>query len=402
MRVHFDTREIYFLTQFLPLARALRKRGAECTFVAYENRPTQRDGIRDGFAAAGIRPRWFETREDALEFYQDEEPDWIVFGREYGYTAELAERTRTAMVHHGTGAKTTIWSEALSAFDVRFVSGPFYAGRLREQQPSANLQEVGYAKLDPLLRPEPEDPIFDVASVGLEPERPTLLYAPTHSPSSFPKMHDEFPAHFADFNILVKPHMLSFFGTRKRAHRRKMERWRAAPNVYVAPISAFDPVPFMRAADLLISDLSSVSFEFAAANKPVVMCRFAAVHWTRRGPLSYRLKKRVDSSIEEFLDIGPNVWRYRDLRAAVDDELAHPERHAARRAEVTRVRLGPTDGRTSERIADYLEEHVDAARCPDARRRIFGDCIRPEPAATSREREHSRACPPRGVHQPQG
>ena len=160
--------------------------------------------------------------------------------------------------------------------------------------------------------------------------------------------------------------MLSFFGGKKRSHRRKMELWARQPNAYVASISEFDPVPFMRAADLLISDVSSVLFEFAAADKPVVWCDFLWVHWTRRGPLRHRLWRRLDASLLDFADICPHAKRFGDLRGLVEAELAQPERFAAKRRAITHARLGPTDGRTSERIADYLVAHAEA---PARRRR---------------------------------
>jgi CDP-glycerol glycerophosphotransferase (TagB/SpsB family) len=173
-------------------------------------------------------------------------------------------------------------------------------------------------------------------------------------PSSFPKMDEQFPAHFADFNVLVKAHSLSFFGGKKKSHRRLMELWARSPNVHVASYDDFDPLPYMASADLLISDESSVLFEFAALERPLVWCDFLWVHWTRRGPLAYRLKRRLDGSIEPYRAMAAHAPRYRDLRRIVEEELAQPQRFdAARRAAVSAL-VGPTDGKVSERIADHL------------------------------------------------
>lgn len=354
MKVFFDTRELYFLTQYLPVYRVLRERGVECRFALYENRPTQLAAVKKAVERLQLPVRWFATREEGLAWYRTERPDWIVFGNGYGYLAELAPETRTAQLYHGIGTKTDVYSPTLMEMDVRFVEGPHYEQRLRALFPDASLAAVGYAKVDPFSYPEPERPRLDLAALGLDPAKKTLLYAPTHMPSSFPKMAEEFPQHFADFNLLVKPHSLSFFGGKKKSHRRLMELWSRAPNVHVAAYDEYDPLPYMTTADLLISDESSVLFEFAVLDRPIVWCDFLWVHWTRRGPLRYRLRRRLDASIEPHRAMAAHAPRYRDLRAIVAAELADPARFREARRRCVAALIGPTDGRVSERIADFL------------------------------------------------
>lgn len=354
MRVFFDTREIYFLTQYLPVQRVLAARGVECRFALYENRPTQLAAARSAVERLGLPAVWFATKEAGLAWYQRECPDWIVFGNSNGRLAELPAETRTAQLYHGIGTKTDVYAPTLCAMDVRFIEGPYYERRLRALFPAANLVPVGYAKVDPFAYPEAERPRLDLAALGLDPEKRTLLYAPTHMPSSFPNMAAEFPAHFADFNVLVKPHSLSFFGGKRKSHRRLMELWSRAPNVHVASFGEFDPLPYMTAADLLISDESSVLFEFAVLDRPIVWCDFLWVHWTRRGPLTYRLKQRLDVGMTAFRSMAAHAPRYRDLRRIVDEELANPGHFREARRHCVAELIGPTDGRASERIADYL------------------------------------------------
>jgi hypothetical protein len=354
MRVFFDTRELYFLTQYLPVWRVLAGRGVECRFAFYENRPTQLEACRMAVARLRLPATWFDTKEAGLAWYQRERPDWIVFGNGYAHLAQIPPETRTAQLYHGIGTKTDVFSPSLCAMDVRFIEGPYYERRLRALFPAARFAPVGYAKVDPFAYPEAERPRLDLVALGLDPGKRTLLYAPTHMPSSFPKMAGEFPAHFADFNVLVKPHSLSFFGGKKKSHRRLMELWSRAPNVHVAAFDAFDPLPYMLAADLLISDESSVLFEYAVLDRPIVWCDFLWVHWTRRGPLAYRLKKRLDAGIDPYRAMAAHAPRYRDLRRIVEEELARPERYREARRRAVAELIGPTDGRASERIADYL------------------------------------------------
>ena len=355
VKILFDARELYFLTQYIPVFRALLRRGVASRFVGHGNRASHQRAIERAFEALELPTVWMTSRDEAAAFYRAEAADWILFGREHGYAnGSLPERTRTGMLYHGTAMKTSVFHSA-EGVDVRFVEGAYYQRRLRELQPEAELVKVGYPKIDPLFWPEGERPVFDVAAAGLDPGKPTLLYAPTHAPSSFPRMDDRWPEHFSDFNLIVKAHELSFFGGKRRTHRRKMEVWSRYPNVYVAPIESFDAVPFMNAADLMVSDLSAIVFEFAATGKPVVQCDFVQYHWTRRGPLRYRQWKRLDREVvERYHDIAVHARRYRDLRRVVDGALAEGVARARERVRMAQELVGPTDGRSSERVADFL------------------------------------------------
>ena len=278
-----------------------------------------------------------------------------MFGSPYGYIDRLPPSTLTAQLYHGIGMKSDVYSPGLGSYDVRFVEGPHYARELRERFPGTELAEVGYAKVDPLFWPEHRRTShFDVEAAGLDPRKPTVLYAPTHAPSSFPLMPDDLPRRFTDCNLVVKPHFLSFFGVKRKSHRRKMELWAKAPNCYVASADEYDPVPFMVASDLLVSEASSVLFEFAATGKPVVWCDFFQVHWGRRGPFRYRMRRRMDPTIDRYRGIGAHARRPRDVPGVVRDELETPERYAEPRRRATRELIGPTDGKVSERIVDYL------------------------------------------------
>jgi CDP-glycerol glycerophosphotransferase (TagB/SpsB family) len=237
---------------------------------------------------------------------------------------------------------------------VRFVEGPHYVQILKGMYPNANLVSVGYAKTDPLFWPLERRPRFDLVAAGLDPKRPTIMYAPTHAPSSFARMSDDFPAHFAAWNVIVKPHYVSFFSSTRRSHRRLMQLWAQEPNCYVAPLDEFDPVPFMTVSDLLISDASSVLFEFAATGKPVVLCDFLALPWYRRGVFGYRFRRRMDASVDIYRDLAGHAAKYNKLRDTVVDELAHPERRAEARARATAQLIGATDGKVCTRIADWL------------------------------------------------
>jgi hypothetical protein len=354
-RILFDARELYFLNQYGPVYLALQRRGVDCGFVAYANREQDGERIRRAFTERELPTTWVETREEGLAHYQSEAPDWIVFGREYAYTHQLPEGTRTAMLYHGSGMKSSMYGPGLLDHDVRFMEGGYFTRRVRALDPGARVAEVGSPKIDPLHWPEAERPRLDLEALGLDPAKPTVLYAPTHGPSSFPNMSDRWPEEFGEFNLLVKAHQLSFFSSKRRSHREKMETWSCHPNVHVAPIESYDPSPYINAADVLVSDLSAVVFEFASTGKPVVWCDFLHHRWTRRGPLWFRRWQRLDREvIERFKGIAAHAGRYRELLAVVRAELDDAEAGAERRRGMAEELVGPGDGRSAERVADYL------------------------------------------------
>src|SRR5688572_23349810 len=130
VHVAFDTRELYFLTQYLPVHRELERRGVESSFVAYHNRPQALEAMQRAFAAARLPVSWFDTKEAGLEHYKRLAPDWVVLGNGYAHTAELSERTRTAMLYHGIGMKSDVYAPQLVDHDVRFLEGPHYVASL--------------------------------------------------------------------------------------------------------------------------------------------------------------------------------------------------------------------------------------------------------------------------------
>lgn len=356
-RICFDLPHLYYLPQYQPVVRALRSQGVTCVYVAY--RQIELPDLDDELTEQGARVHWVENVPGALAAYHEQQPDWVVFGNGFEALAQLPRRTRSALVYHasGTGFKTASLHPAMAEMDVRFVSGPARLGVFREHFPGVELVEVGFAKLDPLFAGGDAAPRFDLRAAGLEPARPTILYAPTFYPSSIERLPRHWPDDFAHCNLLLKAHDFTWRKRRYAAQRRRLQQWRKHANVYVAEPREYSLLPFMGSADLLASDRSSAVFEFIALDKPALICDFVKLRWTYRGPFRARARKRLDPPVQRFEEIATHVARYADLAQAVRRELREPTARSAERRRHTDQHMGRCDGRAGERIAAYLLAH---------------------------------------------
>jgi hypothetical protein len=353
MHIAFDVGSFYYLPQYLPVYDELRARGVDCSFVFYDD-PVYGELLRDIVARERLPARWCADRDASLQHYRELQPRWVVFGNHSAIVKALPDGTRTALLYHGIGIKRCYYDAELADLDLRFVEGPFRLAELQRRHPRAQFFDSGFAKLDPLLRDPANRPRLDLDALGLRAERPTVLYAPTYYPSSIERLPDDWPAQLGDLNLLIKPHFFTLTGEAYGAQRRKLQAWAAHDNAHVAGLADYSLLPYMGSADLLVSEASSALFEFAALDKPIVWCDFLKLRWSYRGPLRFRYRRRMDTTIDAWRNVGVHVARPAALSAAIRGELRQPQRRAAERRTCTEQLIGNTDGRASLRIADRL------------------------------------------------
>ncbi len=134
---------------------------------------------------------------------------------------------------------------------------------------------VGYPKLDRLASGGIDGAAVRAAH-GLAAGRPTVLYAPTYSPASSLHLAGEdivTALAGADFNVIVKLHDRSLDPDPRysgnidwRARMRAIER----PG-QIAYLEGPDVAPSLAAADLMVTDHSSVGFEYMVLDRPLLI-----------------------------------------------------------------------------------------------------------------------------------
>ncbi|WP_218563871.1 CDP-glycerol glycerophosphotransferase family protein [Marinospirillum perlucidum] len=351
--IKFDTPSLYYIPQYEPVLKELEKRGVNCELVIHKKPDNQL--LLDSYTATTSLPFQIIDSDEVLDYYQDCKPDWILFGNGCSYLKELDPHTKTALLYHGIGVKSCYYDPELAEFDLRFTEGQFRQEQLQQLYPQAYFVQTGFAKLDPLAKVNrPYSKAFDLASHRLDPNKPTLVYAPTFYPSSIECLPINWPQELNDCNIIIKPHLISYTHKKYAQQRERFHHWANFDNVYLAPAEEISLLPYMATADLLISEASSALFEFAALDKPVIWLDFLKLRWSYRGPLRFRFEKRMDQTIHQYRQVATHVNKPSELAKIVKQELKEPLKRQKQRAETTQELIGDLDGQVSVRIATTL------------------------------------------------
>ncbi len=353
MLVIFDTANVYYLPQYLPIIRVLKANNHDVMLVCYSC--NFGDDFKSVVAELGIKYRWVEGGQEAANLYLDLKPTWVFFGNSFKYIDMLhGAGIQSAQLGHGIGPKPSYYHKSSTPMTVRFIEGSGRLAKIKELYPCDKFVQVGFSKLDPIFNNQEEG--LNFKKIGLDTNKPTILYAPTFNPSSLERFPDDWPDDFSGYNILIKPHTFTYTIEKYAKQRAKLKKWSSFQNVYVASPLELSLLPFMKSADILLSEASSTLFEFAALGKPVVVCDFFKLKWSYRGPLRYRFKKRFGKDNVLYEGIGEHVKSYKKLLLAVFDQLNNPEEYKGRRLDYTAKHVGNTDGNASQRIVAYLND----------------------------------------------
>jgi hypothetical protein len=355
MKVIFDTLNSYYLPQYLPIYKELNRRGHQISFLCYKNKDDE-GSVDIVFGRLDLPRHWVKDEEEARVYYLQGKADWVIFGNAISYIDDLHSVSKSAQLGHGIGPKPSYYHKSKVPMTVRFIEGALRLEKIQELYPNDVFVQVGYSKLDPLI--DGQEKGLDLQNLGLDPSKQTILYAPTFNPSSIGRFPNNWPKRFSDYNILVKPHGFTYTRQRYGAQRKKLEAWSKFSNVYVADPQEVSLLPFMKSADILLSEASSTLFEFLALERPVIVCNFYKLKWSYRGPFRYRFEKRFGKDNVIYKDIGFHANSYGELKKLIEKQLAEPGLYKEERARYRSEHVGPVDGLASVRIVDYLEENL--------------------------------------------
>jgi hypothetical protein len=184
---------------------------------------------------------------------------------------------------------------------------------------------VGYPKAD-VLTCRPCDSRALAASLGLDEMRPTAIFAPTFSPESALNVAGE---------AIIESLLGSGCNVIAKLHDRSLDpdprfsggiNWRqrlgefSGPNFLLA--SGGDSTPYVLASDVMVTDHSSIGFEFCAADRPLIVFDVPElIAASRINPQKVALLRSAATVVSDAARLGE----------AVREALAAPQRQAAER-----------------------------------------------------------------------
>lgn len=283
----------------------------------------------------------FNITGSMRELYNFKSDSIFVPGNEVPYYL----RGVKVQVFHGLAGEKQGHFRIRNYFDLYLTQGPYFTERFLEfarKHRDFQVTETGWCKLDPLYQNHEaylneKDTLLQKAN-----RKKLLLYAPTFSPSltSATSARNEIfeLAAQQDIFIMIKFHDLM--------NQQVVTEYKAAAqhvsNVLI--IEDRNILKYLIMADMMISDTSSVVYEFILLNKPVITIRSTAetINW-----------RDIQSASE--------------LIAAVNHELLHDD---FREARLTTIRqYHPyTDGQSSERMIAATEDYIKKNGVPEKRK----------------------------------
>ncbi len=352
--IFFDVQELYYLPQYLPVFNELKKNhNFSIKFIFHQSKFEKT--VKNIILKEQLPHHWVNDKNEALKFYLDEKPTWIFLGNTFPELDKVHINSKTAQLGHGVGPKKSYYSKSDTPTSVRFVESDYRYKRLCKLYPNDIFVNVGFCKLDPIINSKENGICYK--SLELDNSKKTILYAPTFYPSSIEKFSRNFPSDFSNFNIIIKPHYFSISMKKYQKQRNLLKHWDTFDNVYLAKVDDYSLLPFLKSADLMISDASSAIIEFAALNKPVIWCTFLQLRWNYKGIFSYRFKARMDKDYDDYGQIATPSSSYEQMIFNAE-KLLKNEPRLPKNAKIYLERLaGRLDGKASKRIVTYLLEN---------------------------------------------
>lgn len=357
IRVLFECQEAYYWPQFAPIVDEMLRRKTYEIYLSCPAGMSAKEVSRLQSAADNPDVEWVtETTEtDRIAQISKINPELVFIGNKHSFPKLKKPTNKVVMVYHGIGLKQSYYRDIPKKVDFIAVESPSRMNRLRERGFRAEqLILTGFTKLDPLIQTPFTGRSEFLESCGFRPDIPAILYAPTFYPSSLKTVLPQLKSTPDSQQWLVRLHQFSWTKPKYGWHVDLARELNHRPNVYVLPPGSADILTLMQAADALVTDISSVLFEFLAVNKPIVQFERLSLRMKHR-LFPWILHGRLDLDRMQAVDFSIPITQLPDLFPVVADQLAHPDRLERERVRAQNKYLYHVDGKASSRLLDALE-----------------------------------------------
>jgi hypothetical protein len=309
--------------------------------------------------AIGNRKLTIKNKAQRLQLAQiarELQPEVIVTtsNHRHAMPKNSARRTKQVQAFHGVSSKNVKFNPWMADFDLLLLPGK----RERDKFAALGVLDstqyalIGHPKSDRVVRGELTREAAR-ARYNL-PDAPTVLYAPTHGAlSSFFSWGLEIcRAVPRDYNLIVKPHPVLATTTAAEgaggetiAQVKEYLQQRGALWLPLEP----DVVPLMAAADVLITDYSSVAEEFLVFDRPLIFADHLASATGRDRA------QRDKGDWNELFAVGERVTEIKAMPAAVSGVLQRPDGQSSARLKMRDYVFENLDGHCAQRAANAIQ-----------------------------------------------
>ena len=235
-------------------------------------------------------------------------------------------------VFHGLDEEVKGFYNITGFFDLYCTTGPVMTetfSEIAKQKKHFIVEETGWPKLDPVFK---NKWIFNdqknqlTKQYGLNPELPLLLYAPTFpakytsAPDLLDTIHN---LNNSKYNWIIKFHPLM--------DKSIQEQFKQLENDHLRVVDELNILPIMAGSDLMITDTSSVAYEFLSFDRPLI---------------TYQALARKDKGI--------NIQIPTELSSAIERSLKDPDELSTNRASCLREIHPYSDGCSSDRVQQAI------------------------------------------------
>lgn len=263
---------------------------------------------------------------DAIEAAIDYNPDMVFVPSNFVHKKVPGLKVQ---VFHGLCEEKPGHYDIRGYFDLYCTPGPLMTETMqdnRKKNAHYLIRETGWPKVDRILRPYDQTEVRK--TLNLPVENPVILYAPTFSRrfKSTTDMAEVIRNVPGDGETWV----IKFHDLMSDEDRAMFDE---SPNVVI--YDHHDIVPLFHAADVLISDTSSVVYEFMLLDKPVITVNAIA-----------RQEKGIDIS---------DISQFRD---AVDQSLEKPDEYSEARQRIMDQMHPYRDTENARRVYEAADEVI--------------------------------------------
>ncbi|MEQ8194721.1 MAG: tetratricopeptide repeat protein [Rhodospirillales bacterium] len=281
----------------------------------------------------------------------DFDPDVVVTAETHcAFLRHYLPRAVYVGVRHGLVSKRTTYNGARLS-DYFCITSEANRQWYLEQKaaPRKDFWITGYVQMDPLFRNDPMPIPFDVPQ-----DYKTVLYAPTWNPELTSaamlggRLVELVRGRREGVALIIKPHPMMY-----KMQPDWIAAWRKMAendaHVYLVEAPDADVMPYLAAADVLVSDVSSTVFQFLPRDRPIVLIT---------NPLARQSPVYDPQGVEwTHRDAGEQIRDIAGLPYAIERALDDPAWGADGRARARDYLFGDlTDGQAAARIAKHIED----------------------------------------------